>query len=888
MAGHDLVEGQFPKRPDGMSSDAHPALLPSHLKARTMRILRTRRAQRAIVIGTYWLTLVLMATRMVGTETTPVVPFDRTSAQAEPFEATVQGILRDRCEKCHGDSVREGGLDLRSAASVLRGGDSGPAVIPRRSGDSLLVNLLRADKMPPEGEARLTEEQIRGIARWIDAGAVSVKPEGVAEDWSARLEAGSQFWSFQPPRRPEVPAATGSNAAVGATIHPIDAFLQTSLDRAGLDSAPVADRRTLIRRATIDLIGLPPTPKAVEAFVNDSSDEAWSQLLEQLLRSPQYGERWARHWLDVARYADTGGYETDIYYKNAWRYRDYVVKSLNDDKPYDRFVQEQLAGDELWPDNLDLHGSYAMKPEQLQHFEALTGTGFFALGPQIHESNMDAQKLTLERLTDWVDTTSAAFMGLTLGCARCHDHKFDPISQRDYYALQAVFSSSKSVEVPMVHAMGVADFRQHYPRLLAVDEARQAYRLFEQRTSGKSLSPEEQDERRQLLERIANAVLALPASDAQGVRFDGLMEVPTVTVLGHEREELVPVVRWLARGDLERPRDPTPPALPAVLARNTHIVPALRGPFQSRKELALWLTRPDHPLTARVMVNRIWQWHFGQGLVTTPNDFGKMGAAPSHPELLDWLATEFVAQGWSIKAMHRLMMTSHAYRQSSSNWTERHANVDPENRLLWRMNRRRLEAETLWDTIHSVAGTLNLKMGGRPVLPPLAAEELTDKAQWIVSADPSEHTRRGIYILVRRNFRFPLFDVFDVPVNAVSCAGRDVSTVAPQALWLMNNSTAFGQAQELVARLVREAGTDEMARVQRAWYLVCGRPASDAETHESLALIRRLSDPAIEPRDVSSMPSVPEELAGWPRHEVVAWTEFCLTLLNLSEFLYVD
>ncbi|RIK72379.1 MAG: hypothetical protein DCC68_26505, partial [Planctomycetota bacterium] len=341
---------------------------------------------------------------------------------------------------------------------------------------------------------------------------------------------------------------------------------------------------------------------------------------DELLQSPQYGERWGRHWLDVARYADTGGYETDIYFKNAWLYRDYVVKSFNDDKPYDRFVQEQVAGDELWPDNLDLGGTYVMSPAKVAHLEARIGTGFYALGPQIHESNMDAKKLTLERLTDWVDTTGAAFLGVTMACARCHDHKFDPISQRDYYGLQAAFASSREVEIPLVNGMEIADQKQFYPRLLAVDEARGAFRPFEQSVAGRALSAEEQQRREQLRGAIADAVLALPerAGSSPNSPFVGLLEVPTATVLGPEREPLVPKVHVLGRGDLSRPKDEALPTLPTELAAATQTPAALPGPVGSRKELAFWLTRPDHPLTARVMVNRIWQGHFGSGLVARP------------------------------------------------------------------------------------------------------------------------------------------------------------------------------------------------------------------------------------------------------------------------------
>ncbi len=573
---------------------------------------------------------------------------------------------------------------------------------------------------------------------------------------------------------------------------------------------------------------------------------AYEQLIGRLLAAPQYGERWGRHWRDVARYADSGGYETDMYYRNAWRYRDYVVQSFNDDKPYDRFVQEQIAGDELWPDDLALDGNYQVSPEKRKHQEARTGTGLYTLGPQIHESNMDARKLTYERLTDWVDTTGSVFLGLTIGCARCHDHKFDPITQKDYYALQAVFAGSTEVEEPLINAMEIADHKQLYPTILAVDEARKTVRLFDKKTAGRTLTSEEEQQRRQLLERLAAAVLAVPeqANSTPNSKWDGLLEIPCISVLGHLHPKLVPEVRVLHRGDLDRPRDLVTPDVPAILRKATAFDQPLPGPFGSRKELALWLTRADHPLLARVMVNRIWKWHFGRGLVATPNDFGKMGEPPTHPELLDWLAAQFVRRGWRIKEMHRLIMLSATYRMASTSPDRKYSNIDPDNSFIWRMNRRRLEAEALWDALHAVAGTLNLKRGGRPVMPRLAEDELSalrERPNWIVSADPKEHSRRGLYILVRRNFKFPMFEAFDSPVNSVSTARREVTTVAPQAVWLLNNQPAFQQAQQLAARLVHEAGDNPAAWVDRAWNLALGRPPSEEEKNDALELLEKLA-----------------------------------------------
>jgi hypothetical protein len=706
----------------------------------------------------------------------------------------------------------------------------------------------------------------------------------VRPDQPASEKAEEPWWAFQPVKEPPPPAVKKTDWP----LSPLDRFILAALEARGLTPAPPADQRTLVRRAHFDLLGLPPPPELVESFVKDGAPDAYEKLIDRLLASPHYGERWARHWLDVARYADSGGYETDVYYRNAWRYRDYVVKSFNDDKPYDRFVQEQIAGDELWPDDLALDGNYQVSAEKRRHQEARTGTGLYTLGPQIHESNMDARKFTHERLTDWVDTTGSLFLGLTVGCARCHDHKFDPITQKEYFALQAVFAGSTEVEEPLVNAMEIADHKQMYPAVLAVDEARKAVRLFDQKTAGRKPTAEEQQQRRQLLERLAAAVLALPekANSTPNSPWDGLLEIPTISILGHVHPKLVPEVRLLHRGDLDRPREKIAPDLPAALRKATAFDKPLPGPFGARKELALWLTRPDHPLTARVMVNRIWQGHFGRGLVATPNDFGKMGEPPTHPELLDWLAAQFVRRGWRVKEMHRLLMLSATYRMASAYPSADNAKTDPDNRFLWRMNRRRLEAETLWDALHASAGNLNLKMGGRPVMPPLADDELSalrERPNWVVSADPREHTRRGLYVLVRRNFKFPMFEVFDAPVNSVSTARRDMTTVAPQALWLLNNHRAFRQAQAFAARLVREAGDDPAAWVDRAWRIALSRPPTEEEKQDALELLEKLADCKSPPLE-----NAPAELTKLPSARAGALAKLCLALFNLSEFAFVD
>ena len=696
-------------------------------------------------------------------------------------------------------------------------------------------------------------------------------------------------WAFRKPTRPEPPARDSLKHAARVR-NPIDRFVLQRLETARLEPAPQADRRALVRRAYFDLLGLPPTPEQVEAFVKDGSPEVWPKLIDTLLASKHYGERWARHWLDVARYADSAGFEGDFSYPYAWRYRDYVVQSFNSDKPYNIFVQEQIAGDELWPDNLDLNPKrvYQVSPEKRQHLQARIGTGLYCFGPRVGESTLDARRLHYETLTDWVDTTGSVFLGLTIGCARCHDHKFDPISQEDYYAMQAIFASSIEVEVPVITPVEVVNWLDSYHLILAVDEARRAYKLFQKRTAGRDLTEKEKADDKRLRDAIVAKVMALQDTNPSAPHspFDPLMQVPKAMVLGHERPELVKTVHILERGELYRPKQKMKPALPASLAEATSRTAEVAGPFGSRKQLALWLTRADHPLTARVMVNRVWQWHFGKGIVATPNDFGQNGVPPTHPKLLDWLATEFVAHGWSVKKMHRLIMSSSTYRMSSRFGSDDHQKLDPDNRYLWRMNRRRLEAEALWDAVHATAGTINLKIGGRPVVPPLAEDEIASlrvKSKWPISGDPAEHTRRGLYILVLRNFRFPMFEVFDAPITSASCPTRDVTTVAPQALWGLNNKSVFRQAMHLAGRVVKEAGQDKAAQVDRAWRIALGRAPTAEESASALQLLR-----VLERKNDERPGDLPKTLEAVPPGYAHALSKLCLALFNLSEFAFID
>jgi hypothetical protein len=556
---------------------------------------------------------------------------------------------------------------------------------------------------------------------------------------------------------------------------------------------------------------LPPTPEEVDAFLADQSPDAWAHVVDRLLASPGYGERWGRHWLDVARYADTGCFESDPSYPNAWRYRDYVIRSLNADKPFDRFVQEQVSGDELWPEDAD----------------AVLATALDCVGPALPESAMVSSLLEYEWLTDAVDTTGAAFLGLTFGCARCHNHKYDPITQKDYYALQAVFAASD----------------RPYP--------------------GKV---------RELRIKALNGLLAerpVPKELANDLRCTVQTEERTGFRLFHRKEPLE--VRRLHRGELSKPREIMGPAFPAFLLPADR-KPDFSGvpPARRRAALAKWLTSPDNPLTARVLVNRVWGWHFGQAIVRTPSDFGAQGEPPTHPELLDWLAGDFMAHGWSLKHLHRLILLSSTYRMRSvAEGTG--LEIDPENRLLWHFPRRRLEGESIRDSILACAGTLNPKPFGPPVVPPRSGQELTGlfdaRGKWPVTKDAAEHTRRSIYLLVRRTFVYPLFASFDPPELMTSCPRRVQTVVPAQALTLLNSPLAREQSTAFARRLLRECGNEPDKLIRRAWLLAFGRPATPAETERARAFLRK--------RSAASSPQT-------------ALAELCLALFNANEFVYAD
>ena len=668
--------------------------------------------------------------------------------------------------------------------------------------------------------------------------------------------------------------------------NPIDAFILSALEESDLAPAPEADRPTLLRRLTFDLTGLPPTPAELDAFLADHAPGAYERVVDRLLRSERYGERWAQHWLDLARYADSDGFEFDQIRPDAWRYRDWVVSALNADMPYDRFLRLQLAGDELAPDDSS----------------ALIATGFSRCYPDMVDLN--DQKLRRQNaLNDVTETTGLVFLGLTIGCARCHDHKFDPIRQADFYRLQAFFTPARfrddlPVAAPGERAGYDAKRSEWELRSSAVQAALAAIEEPVRTVLTPGLPSGLDDETAEAFqkdadERSPREVRLIHEAWAKDKRIKPavwpyvLGPVPhairTSLLTQLERlkstEPTVPHARGvdeagpeaaptylLRRGEISLRGAEVSPAYPAVLRPASAAADAKISPLKSstgrRAALANWLARRDHPLTARVIVNRLWQHHFGRGIVATANDFGTMGAEPSHPELLDWLAIELAESGWSLKAMHRLMVTSATYRQSSVASPETLA-IDPDNELLSRFRRTRLDGEELRDALLAVSGTLSTTMGGKPVLPELP-DELNQmksiKALWSVSNNAEERSRRSLYVMVRRNLRYPFFEAFDRPDTNASCSRRSVTTIAPQALTLLNSRIAHTAAAAMAARIIREAGDGRDAQIHRAFRLAYGREPDDGELDFSRKFLAH--DPAL--------------------------THLCLAIINANEFVYID
>jgi hypothetical protein len=804
------------------------------------------------------------------------------------FARDVRPILDRACTFCHGRAKQRGGLRLDDGAAAMRGGDRGAAIQPGDAAHSrLLLAVAGLDpdvKMPPKGRDPLTPEQVGVLRAWIEQGAKW--PQDTA---GAAAAARSDHWAFQPVKRPALPEVVDKKWP----RNEIDYFILARLEKEGIAPSPEADRVTLIRRLSLDLLGLPPSPEEVDAFLADDRPDAYERLVDRLLASPHYGERWGRHWLDLARYADSDGYEKDGGRPYAWRYRNWVLDALNRDLPYDQFVVEQLAGD-LLP------GATT---------EQKVATGFHRNTLTNREGGVDQEQFRVEAVVDRTNTTAQIFLGLTLGCARCHDHKYDPLSQREYYEFFAFFNGDVEADVP---APLPGEEEVYRKKKEAYDEKHEELQaaLDQYRAVGLPAAQVKWEdgltlpELRALPPEVRAALLAEPAkrdaaqlqavadySSKNDAKFLELTKAvsdleKTAPQLTHAQTLAAGPPRKthvLIRGDFLRPGVEVGPDTPAVL-------PPLAKPEDgkpTRLDLARWVVSPDNPLTARVAVNWVWGKYFGRGLGATPEDFGTQGEPPSHPELLDWLASELVRQKWDLKALHKLIVTSAAYRQSSAARPGL-ARRDPANVLLARQARPRLEAEIVRDEALAASGLLTPTVGGPSVRPPQppGISELTyaGSARWVESAGPDRY-RRGLYTWFQRTSPYPMLLTFDAPDSNLACVRRERSNTPLQALTLLNDAVFVECAQALGRRALKEEQGGTEARLRRLFRLCVCREPTDAERERLAKLYADLLALCKEKPEEAAKLAGKDRPADVDAAEAAAWTATARALLNLDEFV---
>ena len=728
----------------------------------------------------------------------------------EHFEKKVRPLLVERCWKCHGEETARSELRLDSREAIIKGGKRGRAVETSIPPASLLLQVVKRTgelKMPPDGP--LSPQQIADLELWVNQGAIFPKAAKIAK-------AESSHWSFLPLANPKLPSVK----KLTWVRNPIDQFILSKLETANIQTSPEADRLSLIRRLSLDLTGIAPSYEEIQSFLNDQSPDAYEKLVDRYLASPAYGERWGRHWLDIARYADSNGLDENVAHGNAWRYRDYVIRSMNENLPFNQFIIEQIAGD-LLP-----HKSLAEKHSRL------VATGYLSLGPKVL-AEVDKKKMEMDIIDEQIETMGKTFMGMTLGCARCHDHKFDPISTGEYYSLAGVFKSTKTMESLVTIAKWNENviaseaeeksFKEHSAKIAAskktaedfLEEQRKQLEAKDKLPKDKKATAKEVEAK---LEESAKAELK-KIKDATASLEKSLPEV--ATAMGVSEGTVTDVAIHL-RGNTERLGKVMPRAVPVVLSANKQ--PKFSEKSSGRLEMANWVASDANPLTSRVIVNRIWRWHFGQGIVASVDNFGLLGEKPSHPELLEWLAKYFTSHDWSIKDLHRLILLSSTYRQSSANVPES-AQKDSGNRLYWRFTPRRMEAEVIRDSMLSVTGELDRSMGGSML-------QVKNRAFFFdhTSKDTTKYDspRRSVYLPIVRNNLYEVFSLFDSTDAAVANGDRSSTTIAPQALFFLNSKLVMDSAETLAKRALGQ-GSQVESQISFLYETALGRAATPSE-----------------------------------------------------------
>ena len=771
------------------------------------------------------------------------------SADLAFFEKNIRPVLIKSCYECHSAEAKslKAGLALDSREAVLRGGDSGPAVVPGKPDGSLLIASLRYDdpelQMPPDKHGgKLPDPVIANFVEWVKLGVPM--PAGQAVTVNARMEERLTHWAFQPLK--DSPAPEVQNKSWLRTD--VDQFVLAEMEKKGLAPVADADPAALLRRVHFDLTGLPPTAEAVEAFLAAPSDSRIGAVIDELLNSPQFGERWGRHWLDVARYAESSGKETDFAYPHAWRYRDYVIKAFNQDKPFDQFIREQIAGDLL------------KAGDGKERAELLIATGFLAIGPKSHIEKNPLQ-FEMDVVDEQIDTVSQAFLGLTIACARCHDHKYDPVSQRDYYAMAGIFRSTdtrfgtiKLVQnnnisplVPLAASAGQPDAlkplsaaeRRRLEDVVAKGSARIA-----ELTKQKMFASSEFVQTRLRTQTSAAHLDAYEADGTPKQFVTCVLERPS------PRDSAL-----LIRGEVQKPGDMVPRGLPMLA--DGHVITAGSG----RREVAAWIASPDNPLTARVIVNRVWLHLFGQGLVTTPDNFGLSGQPPTHPALLDHLATRFVKEGWSIKTLIRELMASRTYALSTAH-DPKNFEADPDNTLLWRMTPRRLDAESIRDAMLLTAGKLDLRPPTGSAVGAYGDGYVTGVQTVVRGALDQISPHRSVYLPVMRNQPLESLALFDMAAGSIVTGQRPQTTVPAQSLYLLNSPYVLKAADLAAQRLLADRPQSEPQRVKLAYERIFNRPPTDAETQAALTFVKS------QPKPESAWAALCQSL--WASHEFLA------------------